>query len=92
MVVAFARSELPVVICSQVFHANIHFSIFSVRFLRGGGEMACYNYSPIGVRVDFGPVTIKQEVLSNFCRARILRLKAYTTKSTFSLSLCIFRC
>ena len=52
--------------------------------------MARYNYLPIGVRVDFGPVTFKQEVLSNFCRTRILRLKAYTNKSTFSLTLFIF--
>ena len=52
--------------------------------------MACYNYLPIGVRVDFGPVTIKQEELSNFCRTRILRLKSYTNKSTFSLSTFIF--
>ena len=59
-------------------------------FSRGGGGMACYNYLPIGVRVDFGPVKIKQEVLSNFCRTRILHLKSYTNKSTFSLSIFIF--
>ena len=52
--------------------------------------MVCYNYLPIGVRVDFGPVTIKQEVLSNFCRTRILRLKSYTNKSEFSLSLSLY--
>ena len=52
--------------------------------------MDCYNYLPIGVRVDFDPVTIKLEVLSIFCRTRILRLKLCNNKSIFSLSLSLY--
>ena len=51
--------------------------------------MVRYNYLPIGVRVDFDPVTIKQTIVNIIYKNIILRLSLYHNKSIF-LPLFIF--